>query len=507
MPAWTDINQLNGVTFGADQGDTLYRFAGNGLVESDNTITLSPRYKYGPGYYQNGYYYPGQLYQTYDFPEFYAAGTITVVDDAYIAPTSVGTLYVPPVFGVVEVSTINSAGTPVVQQLQIRGFGDQGIVFSPLRENEGDFEQASNVFNVLENGLLLSPRGFGPEGQTFPASFGYDPTAFDTSAICFAEGTRLATPAGLVAVEDLREGDAVLTAGGAVRQVRWIGHMVARPARHPRPLEVQPVRVTAHAFAPDVPAADVRLSPGHAVHVDGVLVPVHHLVNGATIVREQVERVRYFHVELDTHDVLLAEGLPCESYLDDGNRAAFANAGALARLHGRPDPASWADACAAMVTGGAALLAIRERLHARALELGWRCAAEPALRLLVNGADTAPVHAAGGRFWFALPATPAVTLCSRAGVPAQVTPAGMDRRQLGIAVAEVRVDGEPLPLDAAAFGAGFHAVERDGAQAWRWTDGAGVLSLEAGAPVMLEIAVTMSAPGWTRAAPRLAIVA
>ena len=36
----------------------------------------------------------------------------------------------------------------------------------------------------------------------------------------------------------------------------------------------------------------------------------------------------YYHVELSTHDVILAEGLATESYLDTGNRAAFESAAA-----------------------------------------------------------------------------------------------------------------------------------------------------------------------------------
>ncbi len=92
------------------------------------------------------------------------------------------------------------------------------------------------------------------------------------------------------------------------------------------------------AFGDGLPIRDLILSPGHAVFVDGVLVPVGPLVNGATIVQEEVESVRYFHVELDAHDVILAEGLPCESYLDDANRETFANSPQHTALHGRLDP-------------------------------------------------------------------------------------------------------------------------------------------------------------------------
>ena len=72
------------------------------------------------------------------------------------------------------------------------------------------------------------------------------------------------------------------------------------------------------------------LSPGHPVLVGadssntgGHLVPIMCLINGTTIQRVEVDTVTYWHVELDAHDVLLAEGLPAESYLDWGDRAFF----------------------------------------------------------------------------------------------------------------------------------------------------------------------------------------
>ncbi|MBN9509467.1 MAG: Hint domain-containing protein [Alphaproteobacteria bacterium] len=80
-------------------------------------------------------------------------------------------------------------------------------------------------------------------------------------------------------------------------------------------------------------ARDLRLSPDRAVFVDGALVPVRYLLNGTTIVQEPPQSVSYFHPELDAHDVLRADGLPCESYLDTGNRGASANGGTLAQTH------------------------------------------------------------------------------------------------------------------------------------------------------------------------------
>jgi hypothetical protein len=49
-------------------------------------------------------------------------------------------------------------------------------------------------------------------------------------------------------------------------------------------------------------------------------VPIRHLINGVTIVREPAAPVTYYHVELPEHAILLADGLPAESYLDTGSR-------------------------------------------------------------------------------------------------------------------------------------------------------------------------------------------
>jgi hypothetical protein len=184
---------------------------------------------------------------------------------------------------------------------------------------------------------------------------------------CFAAGTGIATPAGNVAVETLRPGDRVRLARGGSAEVRWLGHRRVNCARHPRPRDVWPVRVRAGAFAPGQPTRDLLLSPDHAVFVNGVLIPIRYLVNRATIAREPVAAVTYFHVELARHDVLLAEGLPCESFLDTGNRGCFENAGGVVQLH--PDFALrlWdGDACAPLVLDGPILAAARRRLLRRA---------------------------------------------------------------------------------------------------------------------------------------------
>jgi autotransporter passenger strand-loop-strand repeat protein len=150
---------------------------------------------------------------------------------------------------------------------------------------------------------------------------------------CYREGTRLLTERGEVAIEDLVLGDHLITVSGEARPVTWIGHRRVNCRAHPEPQKVLPVRVLAHAFGQGRPVRDLFLSPDHAVFVENVLIPIRLLENGTTVQQVEVADVTYYHVELARHDVVLAEGLPAETYLDTGNRDAFANGGGVMQLH------------------------------------------------------------------------------------------------------------------------------------------------------------------------------
>ena len=149
--------------------------------------------------------------------------------------------------------------------------------------------------------------------------------------VCFAEGTRVMTPHGEAKVEDLRAGDMVLAmreGQAGFEPLVWVGSMdVAVPREASMLAKSAPILIKAGALAEGMPARDLRVSPDHAIEVEGHLIPAKHLVNGESIVQEAwCQRVRYFHLELEAHGLLLSEGLWTESYLDDGNRHAFNNA-------------------------------------------------------------------------------------------------------------------------------------------------------------------------------------
>lgn len=202
----------------------------------------------------------------------------------------------------------------------------------------------------------------GTAGGTKPISnfTGTRPFVFPTeigelNVACFAEATQIATDRGLRAVETLALGDRIVTRRGLLPLI-WLGHRRIVCDRHPTPREVWPIRVAADAFGPDIPMRDLFLSPDHAVFLDGVLIPIRHLVNGITIIQQPRQYVTYWHVELPVHEVIYAEGLATESYLDTGNRANFHGDGKTISL--LPNFTTRLDADAAMLweTHGAAPL-------------------------------------------------------------------------------------------------------------------------------------------------------
>jgi hypothetical protein len=261
---------------------------------------------------------------------------------------------------------------------------------------------------------------------------------------CFARGTRLLTPNGYVPVEAFKPGDPVITRLGIRRAVRWIGRRdlaVDPKARQ----DMRPVLVQPGAFGLHQPSRPVRLSPSHAVFVDGVLVPVRHLVNGATILREgRGGMVTYFHIELDRHDVLMAEGLPVESYLDTGNRGEFQQELGLR--------GSCRRTCAKLVTGGPGLARIRRRLHENVLRAGFTLAQAPALRGIVGREVLTPELRLNGALrvaHFTLPrCADCIRLLAQSAVPAETDPDSDDRRELALCLRQPRAKSHRLQLGA-----------------------------------------------------------
>ena len=173
-------------------------------------------------------------------------------------------------------------------------------------------------FFVYTDGILTDTDG---------TSDGFNVTTYSGTTdyvLCFCSGTEIATPAGVQKIEDLRIGDVVDVIGKAPQEIRWIGRQLRMIDRS----KVNtPIKVNAGALDEGVPSKDLFVSPDHAILIDGLLVTARSLVNNESItwVDRIGELVEFFHIELDNHELLIANNTPAESFLDEIPRSYFDN--------------------------------------------------------------------------------------------------------------------------------------------------------------------------------------
>ena len=285
---------------------------------------------------------------------------------------------------------------------------------------------------------------------------------------CFLRGTAILTPGGEVAVEHLAVGDTVVTVGNARRRLVWIGTGQALVTRGQR-TAATPIIVRKDALDANVPNRDLRITKGHSLYLDGVLIPAEFLINHRSILWDDTARVvTIYHLELDTHDVLLANGAPAESYRDDGNRWLFQNANTGWDLQPQPP-------CVPVLTGGPVVDAVWRRLLDRSgPRPGLPLTEDPDLHMLAGGGLIKGRRTAEAAYLFDLPARPGpLRIVSRSGSPAEVGVA-RDFRQLGVAVRQIALwQGTRLGLleasDPRLQQQGFHAYEPG--NGCRWTNG------------------------------------
>ncbi|MFM9271154.1 Hint domain-containing protein [Halomonas elongata] len=157
-----------------------------------------------------------------------------------------------------------------------------------------------------------------------------------TQPVCFAAGTMIATPDGEVAVETLSIGDLVMTAGGEQVPVKWIGRQTI--SRLTGSGNHAPVRIRESALAAGIPHQDLVLTASHGVIVDDLVINAGALVNHDTIdyvpSTELPDAVTYYHIETDSHEVILANGTAAETYIDYVDRQAFDNYAEYVALYG-----------------------------------------------------------------------------------------------------------------------------------------------------------------------------
>jgi Hint domain len=156
---------------------------------------------------------------------------------------------------------------------------------------------------------------------------------------CFLKGTKILTAEGECRIEDLAIGDLLPTMLGWPRPVQWIGRYSIKKSDPSKGWvkDALPVRIARSALAPDVPHADLYVTSHHNLLIDGVLVPAEMLINGTTITRYEAgeyEEMEFFHVKLESHGVIYAEGVPAETLMNVDE--SFVNFADYLRRYGTP---------------------------------------------------------------------------------------------------------------------------------------------------------------------------
>ena len=208
-------------------------------------------------------------------------------------------------FGVYNESTIVLDGKEMVVPVSVWVFTDGTYM---LRINDADIPKGMDHVDVQKIALGI-----------------WDKTEHDGSSIenhdgafvCFAADTLILAQGGLVAVQDLRPGDRVMTADHGFQPLRWVGQAsVSGQGRG------APVVIAAGALGN---TRDLCVSRQHRMVLGGwraelmfgtaeVLVPALHLVNDSTVRIVPCDRITYVHLLFDQHEIIFAEGIASESF-------------------------------------------------------------------------------------------------------------------------------------------------------------------------------------------------
>jgi hypothetical protein len=438
-------------------------------------------------------------------------GTVTGGSGTEIVVAGGGMLQIDDLASFVDESQVQNFNAPISgfasgDILRLEGFGE----FAKIDGISPSYDSVDNTttLTLTDSGSTVATLELAG-GNYSSATVTPDPMisgAVDVGLLCFCRGTRILTDRGEVAVEDLAVADRVVTVAGEGKPITWIGvgRVLVTPGRRSA---ATPILVRKGALADNVPHRDLRITKGHSLLLDDVLIPAEFLVNHRSILwDDRAGQVEFYHIELATHDVLQADGAPAESYRDDGNRWLFRNANTGWEQPPKPP-------CAPVLTGGAIVDAVWRRLLDRAgPRPGLPLTDEPDLHLLVDGERIEGSLRPNGYWVFDLSRRPnELRVASRAGSPAELGLA-RDPRVLGVAVRQVRLwQGARLRvLDAsdAALVEGFHAFEAN--NGFRWTDGDAALpatllaEIEGACQLELLVSAEMHYPLFTETVRRVA---
>jgi len=273
----TDIDFITGIGAGSVNYDARYGFVYSAPISSGVGLTT-------PGEYSIQFEYMGIWAGTAGVrfsQSTYSGG------DAYV-PVSNQQIGSPPM----AIYSIDAAGNAAF----INGGG-------------ADLLLTVNYIDPTDSGATIS-------GLVTPAD----------TPICFLRGSMIETVSSSIPVELIATHESLISFTESAIEVAWIGYQRRTP-EFAAFQDYLPVKISAGAVDDNVPIRDLYLSPDHAVLIDGYLIHAKALVNGKTIVQmtEWEGDIEYYHIETEKHEIIFAEGLPCETFIDNVSRAQFDN--------------------------------------------------------------------------------------------------------------------------------------------------------------------------------------
>ena len=395
---------------------------------------------------------------------------------------------------------LNVTGTPTITlsdgatATYSGGSGTSSLTFTYV---VGPTDAAAADLGVTSIGSGITDLAGNALSTTNLGTVGSDSAITGTLSVnCYRAGMRVLTAKGEVPVEDLKQGDLVLTAGNGFQPVKWIG--TQRFSGRILGRRGAPVCFHAGSLGDGTPRTDLFVSPAHGMRVDGHLVAAALLLDDVTITQTATsDDVEYVHVDLGYHDCILVEGAWGESYWENaGNRAHFHNVESFHAQFPNHDAQ----------TGSTCLPYINEGRHPELPRL--RALLTPRLdpsqlsenadmHLLVDGKQQVLGRINDYQWQALIPAgTRSVQLVSRTVRPSMLGGSN-DHRALGVRVHGLSVsDGSGgmrvIPLDHPALRSGFHGVERHRGQLWRWTDGNAAIPVTVLGDLVTPLVLTLS---------------
>ena len=203
-----------------------------------------------------------------------------------------------------------------------------GAINAVVATHPGAMQAGSTETGVTESTGTSTQRATDGDDGTW-----VDQTPTPGAANCFGAGTMIATLDGETAIEVLRVGDLVRTDDSRDVRVKWVGRQtINKRFWGPR---AQLVCVRAGALGN---ARDLYVTGDHGLAIDGYIINASVLINGNSIdwvqLSQTADQFTVYHVETDAHDIILADCVASETYLDIPGRQAFDNYQEYLELYG-----------------------------------------------------------------------------------------------------------------------------------------------------------------------------